>query len=341
MSAYVEAGADEFNYVSDWKEQVGDEGTAQATFTLEAHSATLRGFIPWNMRRSALRFFLGYSYADIQSPYRLHRENPHQHPAYPWLRAYNVNFTPVRTKANTANANNSPYNVSPFDPFGYEANYEYALATVMYRPFRERFFDDFEISTNADEWQRNTILTFNPGVQSLSADGVSQLIFAESPGGAGEPTAGTTAFPAPVAELLNKCDLMVDWNALPWDYVSSDPDLFYPDKILACLGCVNTDMFLGLFEAGTVILNTVEHTPFLWPVASELTSYPLWGVHVRLGLQFFDPEKGVSGSSYRGHNLMPWRRNGKFYYATRDGTTGGRPLLRTTSFANIFKHVEE
>ena len=59
----------------------------------------------------------------------------------------------------------------------------------------------------------------------------------------------------------------------------------------------------------------------------------------------FDPPRGAAttAGSVRGWNLMPWKGDFKYYLATRGpnaGLTTGTPLLRSTDFHDVFKHVD-
>ena len=80
---------EQFVYEDDWfghaaEVQAGGGGTFSAT----SQEETLTGYVSGAKLRSALRYFLGYSYCDEGSPYLLHREPPARHPMHPQLYCY-------------------------------------------------------------------------------------------------------------------------------------------------------------------------------------------------------------------------------------------------------------
>jgi hypothetical protein len=343
MGVFQEQSADTFNFDEDFKVVVADSGAESSNFTLEAQDATLQGYIPWNKQRSAVRYFLGFARADTAAPWRLRRDNPHWHPVFPWLYAHSISFAPYVVKANTANPNREPYVESPFSDDNWAANYRHVIATVKYRAFNHEFLPDDEIPGPEFEWQRNTTFRTAGRLEVLSADGISQLKFAET-SGTGPSLAGLgTAFPAPVGVLMPKTSFSIDWNAVPFEYLSSSAFYFKPDKLLACVGKVNSTAFLGL-PAGTCLMQPYEYTDFPWPIASDTSQSTVYeilkGVNVRFNFDYFNPTPGAAAPLTRGHNLMPWRGDGRWYAATRDGTANtAKALLEYTDFREIFTHV--
>jgi hypothetical protein len=344
---YTELVEDTFVYETDWLEAVDVTAPSSVNLSHDAQEATAVGYVPWNTQRSCARHFLGFSYADSSAPYRLHREPPAAHPVYPWLYAETVSFTPFIPKsAGDDHPLGSPQVRSVFDEDLKVAYYETAVCTVRYRNFRCRFFDDADITTAADEWMRWAYLDLDPKVEALQVTGgLSQLTFAEG-GGANQPTPGVTKFGAPLAALLSKTGFSMVWLDVPWEYLSTNDYVFHPAKILSRVGTVNsTPLLSGLFPAGTMLLQPPQFAEKRYPVASEDQTQLLRSITVRLNWEYFQPEKGVPASDHEGHNLMPWSGDGttvgdgKFYNATREGTDGGRQLLRSTDHNTVFEHV--
>jgi hypothetical protein len=357
---YTEAPGDVFNPVAnpnDWLEIIDGGASPSSThLSNDGQEAQLVGYVPWNKQRSAARWFLGFAWAD--SNYTLHRNNPEAHPLFPWLYASEISFTPFNPAINAYNAQAPLQFVSPWA--GNElvainvANHRYAIATVKFRNFRYTFLDDSAITDPRMEWMRNVYLDLDPSVEVLSSDGISQLAFVEtSSRAAGPPTipAGPTIspqqtpFPAPVAELLGKATYTLNWVNVPFEYLSVDSDYFYPLNIMNCLGTVNEDNFpynaVDPFKPGTLLFDSVKFTQKVFPVASADPASPLVSVDVSMSLKYFNPPKGAS-SEYYGHNLMPWRQNGLFYYATRidpssnSATVNTPPLLPSSTFNDMF-----
>jgi hypothetical protein len=234
------------------------------------------------------------------------------------------------------------------------ANHKLAMCTVRFRSFRCSFVDDSVITYPRMEWIRNVYLDMDPSVEALSAEGVAQLAFAETGVGGGANNgpkipplvAIPTKFSAPIAELLGKATYTLNWLNVPFEYISSESDYFFPENILACLGKVNSDNFpygsSDPFLPGQLLFDGVKFVQKVFPVAAADPSNPLISVDVAVSLKYFSPLKGNASSSYYGHNLMPWRggpgdsTSGKFFYATRGGGTGDQPLLQSTLFNNMF-----
>jgi hypothetical protein len=234
------------------------------------------------------------------------------------------------------------------------ANHKLSVCNVKFRNYRCSFLDDSVITDSRMEWMRNVYMEIDPKVEALSADGIGQLYFVEtSARSAGPPTipAGPalgTPFPAPLAELLNKATFTLFWLNVPFYYLSTANDFFYPSNILNCLGKVNSQNFpygsTTPFPPGTLLFDSVRFKQKTFPVAPADPSSPLISVDVEMALHYFNPPKGTN-SSYTGHNLMPWRQNGLFYYATRvdpGGTPPGAtantpPLLTSADFNTMFQ----
>lgn len=341
MGAWTEDAADVFDFDTDWKELVADNGAGGSSFSQDSQESTRIGRIPANKKRSAIRFFLGYAQADTGSPWRLRREQPYWDPEHPNLFAHSISFSPTVVESNASNPGKEPYNESPFSPNNFSARYKYVLATVKYRAFRCLFLPDSAIAAPQYEYLRNVITSTEARLDVLSADGVSQLKFAET--NTGGPTAGTTPFPAPIAVLQPKATFVLEWLNVDRAYLSANPHIFFPQKILDCMGKVNSAAFLGC-AAGCLLCQPPEFVEQPWPVVSEDSDQSVYSVlrsvTVRIKLDYFDPLPGAASPATRGHNLMVWRRDGKYYLATRDGTTNlNLALLQYADFTQIFTHV--
>lgn len=354
MPAYIENADDEFDITSsdDWKELLDNTAPSNISASTDRRQeATLVGIVPFRKIRSCMRYFLGYAYTEDFSPSRLVRELPQPHPLLPWLRCHAVNFVPFIPKGNADEGNKAKV-ISPFyNDFNnatYTSNYEYVICTAQFRSFRMRFLKDDEIETNADEWKRFTYIDTEAGVEALQVTGgQSQLTFAEpTPGVAPEPRGGVTKFAAPLAELVAKQKIKITWLQVPVEYVSDGDIIFSPVHLDECLGHVNSDEFMEMYPAGTLLMDGYSYLLYPFPVAAQDWRKPMMAVDIAIMLSYFDPPKGVPGSSYRGHSLMPWSGdgtatspgNGLWYHCTRDGDPAGDPLIPTATFQDLFKH---
>ncbi len=339
------ASGAEFDYETYWKEVIDTTQPGGGDHTTnKEQEAVLVGYVPFDQVVAAEKWFLGYSWCDGGSPYRLHRRPPCRHPRKPHLFACSFSSVGIGPKSNPDNPNKETYRLSDYpDPDGaslYYADYEYAICTVRFRSFGRTFFLDDTYMPEADdwykyEWQRFSEVTLGPQTQSLQADGSSNLVFREGSGVNGK------AFPAPLAELMAKANVKVRWLGVPHNYLTTNLYYLKPDKILGCLGKVSNALHIG-FDAGTMLLLAAEFDPCLFPVVSDNPDIPVTGWDVTLSYEQFDPDKGVADSPpgtsvYRGHRLFPYRVDGKWYYATREDAS--KELLPSADLNNVFKHV--
>lgn len=353
---YVEDPADEFDYKADWMEMIDNtQPGGGGGISYQSQDAVLVGLVPYNKIRTAAKFFLGHSWADADSPYRLHRDPvPQRHPTWPQMRAYSVGYVGLAPQSESDNPNREPYLVSPFvgpdNQQLYTGSYQKAILTVRFRSFgRMRFLSDADVEAAADEvgvpaykkeFMRFCRFNLDPSVEELSADGSSQLHFAETNGvPPNEPSVSNpaTPFPAPVVELLAKGSLSVTWLNVPHEYVSSDTDILVPDKILACLGHWNSASFLG-YKPGKLMLMALKAEEVLFPIATVDEDVPATGWNLTLVFNQFDPPKGVTGSDKHGHRLFPWRTNGKWYWCVRES---GADFYAGADLYTVFQNVND
>src|SRR5690348_15708852 len=170
MPAYTEDAEDQFDYETDWLEVAEDRQPSSAHFADTDQEDTIMGFVPWNKRRSALRFFKGFARewnagGAGGAILRMHREQPHRHPDYPWMRAFDASFQGTQLLPNEANPNNSPYDttVLTVNPITRRTKYKWAMFAVKYRAYGDVLFkedEDIEVDVEnetSEEWMRNVL----------------------------------------------------------------------------------------------------------------------------------------------------------------------------------------
>lgn len=131
---YIDSGQADYT-ITDWQEAIADQQPGGDAFSLESGESSLTVLVPWLKARSFVRFVLGWSYADQDSPYRLRRELPQYHPRFSWLRASTVSFQSIApvgvqnvgTKVAGAFSNSLPI-----------AKYDKMLATVRFTDHPDR-----------------------------------------------------------------------------------------------------------------------------------------------------------------------------------------------------------
>lgn len=345
-TVYVEDEDDVFDYELDWVEcientQPGGGGHSSRTTQEE----TLVGYIPFNKSRSAEAYFLGYSTCADSEPFFLSRNLPQRHPTRPTLYAYAYSCVAIGPKPLSVEdgGDGSTNLVSPFestDPnsdMAY-ANYQLGVVTVRYRSFgRTLFLPDDEINGYADEFRRYGSFVGQPAVQALSADGTSQLKWAET--STGGPPLGES-IPTPIPTLLAKANVTFNWMEVPHEYLTNSKYILNATKIIDRLGTVNEDIMFDEFLEGTMLFTAVEFDAILFPLTPVDLDSPITGWNIKFHFENFDPQdKGVPDSPYRGHRLFPYRINGLWYYCTRSDST--KELLPLSTMMKIFSHIND
>lgn len=324
-----------FDYDTDWEEHAGPESAGNIDWGLTDQSASLSGWVDYNKMRAAAAYFLGYSWTSTSAfaGYRLYRKPPYPHPILgPGVSAVAVSAAGRGVKSGNAEGEKLQI-VSSFDPNIKMTAYEKALLTITFRSTgRMQFLSDDEITDYNDEWKRWTKIQVVPAIETLTVDGASQLTFAE--GTAGDPNG--VAFPAPLPQFVPKATITVTTLGIPHDYLSQDDLFLYPKHIISLLGCWNTETMFGSFLAGTLLFTSVAFEEMTFPWLNRDLKKGLTGWNMTAIFSHMDPDKGVSGSVYRGHRVFPWRVGTKWYWATR---SGGADFLPGADLRKIWKHA--
>jgi hypothetical protein len=363
---YVEDSDNQFDYSQDWAELV--DGVTQPggglAMSASSQEGGIQGLVPWNKTRSAVRYFVGYSYCDDGAPYKLYREPPAPHPLMPSLKCQGSAPVGYILRANFDNqeefgrdvdevirGQNAPYVDTGFqDYLGNTirtAYYHYSILQNRYKSYgMTRFLPDADIDNYLDEWKRYVSMEFVGGIEALQADNAALLAWRETSTDPGlQPVIGE-AFPTPLAQLQGKSSFVMTWMQVPHDYISTDPTMLYPEKMLKRLGKWNSDNFLG-FRKGQLLFLALEAEPMLFPVLANdpVNGIPLCGYNLKFHFSYFDPPKGnpspPAGQTepIYGHRLNPWRASGKYFWATRPNSSS--ELLPGESFWPLFAHVDD
>ncbi len=349
---YPEDPADEFDWATDWQEAIGDQAPgATVDFSPGQQEATLTGYVDFNKERDALKKIVGYSYADTAAPWGLHRVLPQRHPRYPQLVAYAASASALQPQSQDTNVSGEPYLESPFEANSYYATYAKSLLTVRFKSFgRVKFLPDDRIE-EGEEMKRYTTLLPAPTVQTIQRQGGAQLKFVEGdaatagpdPGPPPAPTGGNLTWTADLPELVPQANLVLKWYGVPHEYVSADPDVLYPTKIMNLLGCVNSvDFYLSKFPVGSVLLMSATFADTLFPVSTTDPDEPATGYDIEFGLLYSPRESSAPGSTKRGHQLFPYWVGGgagggpAWLNAVRENNGA---FLREDNLNEIFSHI--
>lgn len=337
---FAELDANQFNPATDILEIIGnDQPGGGDAFSLEGGEGTLVYLIDWTKARSFIRSCLGFSYADRDSPYKLHRENPWIHPRFPWLTASTISFSSTAPVSNSvdgvpAGTPNTPavFTDAPIQKTGL---YRKCYATVRFKDVPWTFRPDTFVTTYADELDRNVWFEPRSTVEMLSAEGpLGQMKWAET--GTGGPTIGNP-IPAPFGTVVPKVNYTLNWMHVPESYLSTDNFAFRPTKILDLVGKVNSATF-GTFAASTLLMLAPTFQRFRFPVSTFDGLYPFYGWNIKVPLVFFQPRpRGATSPSDDGYRLLPWAYNLSWYSAKRaDSTTY---LYQESDLLTMFKHI--
>lgn len=303
----TEDAADTFSE-SDWKELIAAvDPSGEDVHSVGAGESTLIGKIPANKARSALNFFVGYSYsATLSVPeggVTLYRVNPVRHPVWTWMRCTSATFHRRHPLSNPATGvpSNAPNVPNPEgDSLTKTGNYLTAYVRLHFAPVPWDVVDDADMG-GANESTRNTVVwdQSEPNLETISAN-TGTLHFVE-----GAPSGKT--FPGDVLAYLTKTGLVMRWLNVSEEFTH---DGGYPVKILERVGTTNIDDFFG-FPRGTLLMLPPRVKRYQQPVRT-VDGSALMANDWELVFQHFDPEPGVGygNSIYRGHQLLPWAYGG-------------------------------
>jgi hypothetical protein len=333
-----------------WAEYLSQHGGVQDGafgYGPAGNSAVLVVLVPFEETVSAIEEILGAVSVEVVSAaaprvVRLNRTLPRQHPHYYWLYAEKItSVKPVHfEEKGTINGETA-------------AIYTFAAITVAFtQPHYVQLSDaDLDrlyppVNVGGDsvrqEWQRFVEITPEPALEVLQTE-KEMWKWAESDGGAGGPTAGTT-ISAPRGILLGKTNYVLRWRHVPAKFLFGDSGRSLPaSNIDAVVGHVNDDVFMKATK-GTLLCLPPRYIVEEAPVPPEVVgANPALGepgllYTVEVPLQKFDPASGKG--VYFGHNLMPFKGNARWYLITSNGdpATGVYPAP-LESFAKIFKGV--
>ncbi len=325
---FIESASDTFT-AADWLEVIGNEQHGGEAFALDSGQSTIAVQIPWRKARSFVTFALGWSYLKkydgSDATKAIIRQNPVEHPRFPWLTAANVSLQGI-SPVGVANVGTKVAGI--YSDSLSTAKYNQCIATVQFADRPWKFDNNTGAYSPFIESQRNTHFDLSPSVEIISAEGLSNLTIVHG-------AAAGTRVPAPIGTLMSKITYTLNWMWVPHEYISTTGyPLLTPTKILGCVGRVNSDTFFG-FAPGTLLLQAPQFQAFRFPVATvNPTDFSYYGWNVRLPIQFFDPTRAVADAAYRGHQTVPIRRDLLWYGAVREN--GMSKIFPEAAFADIF-----
>lgn len=289
-----------------WVERVGNYSPWNDVFSVQQQESALVVDVAFANRYLFLASVLGFSWVDGT---RLRRVNPKPHPYWTWMRAARLGHAGVRYSG-----------FKTVTSAGVSARYTHARFTIGFANFPMTFLEDSEVATAADEYKRNVVWAEQPASQFLAAEGGAATLAYSYPATMG--VANDTAFRAPFGTVLSQIRYVASWKWVPYDYVFKGR---IPANIYAALNKVNDAAVLGesQFVKGTMLFDGVKITRY--PAPLRFAGGPSVLCDIDLAHLYFDPDRGITGgagSEWRGHNLMPYRVDNKFYPAARRDAAG-------------------
>lgn len=324
---------------------------------------TMVGLIPTAKEYDFELKAAGVAWADLASPWHMHRINPLPFPKnwqYRCVTADAVLWNP-NTVNRAADGQPASYKAVVPSPWlnltqnGWDGNkaarlpvtndYTRLKATMRFRQVNYAVLEDSEmdytvsgVTYRLSEVYRNTefFSSVDPILDLLMTGTTQFLQWADGPVG----VVGTD-LTAKMPEYVQRASFVAVWHAVPYEYIIA-PGAYLPKKIMDGIGCVNSADWYG-FKAGTLKL---EAPRFKKSSQAAVRVIPgnfnaNYVFDIFFPFSFIDPEPGMGGSSvFRGWNLSLYSSTGKWYSVKRKGSTGTPlPYLKPYDFNKLFEHV--
>jgi hypothetical protein len=338
-------------------------------------SATLVGYIDAEDYALAVASILGYSicqYNNRDNSLELYRVAPVCHPRVRNLYASAVRITPYAfieagkpmnpyenkevSPVYTFTYINAPRLTESFNVVRYTSHYKKLRVEIDFSEFVGVTFasndqPNFIMAFANSEYLRYSQILFDYNLEVLQMDNAASLVF-----DAGPPI--NQAFPTPVGVVLPQGKLYIKWMWVPHEFIS-DPipgmpinfrgKVLYNKTIHETLGKVNLFSFLG-FEAGELLFTSWKTEPIVIPVPDAETNSVSMELAWNIDFEFLYLNTKAEATyqieppwanewRFRGHNVFPYRGDGKFYPASiRKGgePVPGKPLYNAKKFEEMF-----
>ena len=147
---------------------------------------------------------------------------------------------------------------------------------------------------------------------------------------------------------MSECHLPAPLGPRPESHLSSNVNIFVPNKILSCMMRVNSVPFNGL-PAGTVQMRAPTFRKYREPVSTFDGLNPFYSYDIAIPFVYMNPPLGVPdedetvNATPRGHRCMPYSGNSLRYAATRTESTLSNPiyLFNEADLNTKFRHTSD
>lgn len=316
----------------DWTERVSNLSPGHAALSNKDARVPELIRVPWAKRYAAALTILGYSFVEGS---KLRRKPPVRHPYWEWLHATACDIRGLKfIRMVETNLEDQPY----------YADYELAEIQITYEPLRYNVKTDEEMEaglapgTAIAEYKRYLYQEPKLGLELLHLKQGS-LVFVE-----GEPSLGDNT-KVPTQEVIlrtPKMGITFWWYQVPEAWITTPTSPF--KNIQACMGKVNNAEFLG-YPKWTLLFESPVMEKYVASIRTGFSTEPEFYYDIAFPMIFYDPVKGVTASPYRGHNILPYRVDGKFYLAQRTKINSTEPsdpakyLYDDIDFPRMFQKV--
>lgn len=315
---------------ADWRERWGSRGLTSDNIGIDQANSSLLVITDWAKRYEAIVRILGVNFVNTNveegATPKLVRIRPLQHPTWKWMYATKVlaitGIRPTGKETVTGTSITQDFYLQE------QAKYEKVEFLVNFEtlPFDVNGPSD----TPPSQWLESdqyTSLDFEPVEEALQGLQGSMKFAEGTPFG--------KSFPQTIGFIYSKMNVRLTWYRVPEDFIFENGA---PRKLLNAIGKLNKRGFKG-FDPYTLRCKPQRITRYPSPISQFFSGRTDWLYDVEFNLEYFNPENGHPDSVYGGHNLLPYKGDRKFYYATDDGTTTGKPIFETTPFSNMFSYV--
>ena len=234
------------------------------------------------------------------------------------------------------------------EPLRYRLQFSRTKVTLTFKPVNYPLYpDSYMHSLGLREYYRNCEIfqSTEPILELLLAETTQYVKFLEGSDETSQPLIGEP-FQGQTAERLEKISFWLAWYGVPFDYLTTPANPYNPVKITAGIGKVNeNDGWLtgvsgaGHFRKGTLLMEA-PRLRRRRQNARVVNDGIAFVYDVFFPFIYFDPEAGETNPRFRGWNLFPFARTGKFFSAARMGDVT-KPVVPFYDFDRLFDHANK
>lgn len=332
----------------DWIPLYEAEGPGSVSMARDDGTATLVGLIPAAKEYSAHLSIVGHAYADLASPWKMHRVNALPHPENRQLRAVSADFVDFNPVGRDQSGTPVSYKANPYladEPadcvrLPWVLNTAYKKVTIKFRTVPYVTLEDAQMTLSgvplAEAYRSCSFFDeIAPRLEILTVGNDPWLKWGDGP------SVGQ-AVVYPIPDWIQKADLVVVWHAVPYEFVIPPGFNFLPTRIMDGVGCVNSAAWYG-FPAQTLKLEAPRYKKSVQAPVRVLPTSPYYlptVFDIALPFTYLGKANGAASPVFaQGHNVYPLSDTGKWYSLLRKNATTPTGLFPAYDFDKLFQHV--